>query len=131
MLRDSVFGPMHDFVSCAIIDKGKDDEMRKQGPDFHGVALCTIQEAPDIDIDEAVWRTWVAGEGWKCRLPHAVHTPLLRWDTTAKFIELNTRKLPTFASIGEWSDQRRMRGAEKDQIFTASDEAVDARKKHF
>jgi hypothetical protein len=118
-LRARAFGTGHQFVSTSVFDKRKDDEFRKQGPEFYGAILCTIQEGDEFDVDEKVWRGWTAGDPLRVRLPHATHTPALDWETAGKFWELNPKKPPKFPSITETSNRRRIKGVEKDQSFTS------------
>jgi hypothetical protein len=112
-LRARAFADGHRWVSPTVFDKAVKDEFRKQGHEFYGAMMCTIREADNFDFDEKIFRAWTAGEGIGCRLPHAVHTPMLEWPCTGKFWEMNVHKTPKIASIGERSMSRRFIGIEK------------------
>ena len=130
-LRASTFGDGHNWVSPSVFDSKLKDEFRKQGPDFHGALVCTVREADAFELDEKLCKTWTAGDGIACRLPHAVHTPMLAWGTTGKFWEINTASTPKIRSVTESSFARRIRAVEKTATFTADPDKVDARKKCF
>ena len=118
-------------MSPTVFDRGLKDEFRKQGPDFYGAMLCTIREADAFDLDEKIFRAWTAGEGVACRLPHAVHTPMLEWATTGKMWEMNVAKTPTIPSIHEASFRRRLIGVQNNASFTSDDDKVDPENKVF
>ena len=54
-IRDKCYGDAHQYISPDIIDCGKDDEFRKQGPGFHSAKLTTMQEGGRFRVDEARW----------------------------------------------------------------------------
>ena len=115
----------------SVFDKSVGDEFRKQGHEFYGAMLCTLREADQFDFDEKVFRAWTAGEGVACRLPHAVHTPMLEWPRTGKFWEINVTKTPRIESIQETSFKRRLIGIEKNATFTTNPANVNAPAKIF
>ena len=130
-LRAKVFAAGHKWVSPTVFDKTVKDEFRKQGHEFYGAMICTIREADAFEFDEKTFRAWTAGEGVACRLPHAIHTPMLEWPAAGKFWEMNVTKTPKIASNRERSFTRRLVGVEKTATFTCSAEKVDAKAKVF
>ena len=130
-LRARAFAGGHKWVSPSVFDKSVRDEFRKQGHEFYGAMLCTLREADQFDFDEKVFRAWTAGEGVACRLPHAVHTPMLEWPRTGKFWEINVTKTPRIESIQETSFKRRLIGIEKNATFTTNPANVNAPAKIF
>ena len=130
-LRARCYGTGHKWVPPQVFDKAVRDEFRKQGAEFYGAMLCTIREADAFDFDEKVFRSWSAGEGLGCRLPHAVHTPLLDWMTCGKFWEMNPLSTPRMPSIVERSMRRRFIGIEKVCLFTTDPSEVDCGAKVF
>ena len=107
-----------------MLIKSVRDEFRKQGHEFYGAMICTIREADAFEFDEKVFRAWTASEGVACRLPHAVHTPMLEWPSTAKFWEMNITKTPKISSICERSFTRRFIGVEKAATYTTDPDKV-------
>ena len=130
-LRAKAHATGHKWVSPSVFDKAVKDEFRMQGHEFYGAVLCTIREADAFEFDEKVFRAWTAGEGNACRLPHAVHTPMLEWPTTGKFWEMNVTKTLKIASIREKSFTRRLIGVKKEATYTTDENAVDAPSKIF
>ncbi len=124
-LRANTFGTGHSWVSPLVFDLALRDEFRKQGTDFYGAMVCTLREADGFELDEKIFRSWTAGEGVACRLPHAVHTPMLSWPATGKFWEINTQNTPLIRSLRENSFTRRLIGIEKRATFTSKEEDVD------
>ena len=130
-LRAAVWGNGHQWVSPGCFDVALKDEFRKQGPEIFGAMLCTLQESGSFDLDDKIFSAWTAGEGIRCRLPHAVHTPALAWPSTGKFWEINVKKTFRSKFITEASMYRRIIGIEKDATFTVDQEKMDADLKSF
>lgn len=130
-LRARAYGSAHKWVPPAVFDRSLKDEFRKVGTEFYGALFCTIREGDGFDVDEKALRAWTAGEGIGCRLPHAVHTPMLEWPCTGKAWEMNPKNTPRIPSINEKSMSRRIIGIEKDAQFTTKSENVDPAKKIF
>ena len=129
-LRAKVFGSLHKWVSPGVFDKSVKEAFRIQGAEFHGASFCTLREADGFELDEKNFRSWTAGEPLACRLPYAVHTPMLSWEKTAKFWEMNLAKTPNIPSVSERSFQRRIIGIEKSCTFVDGQEE-DAASKVF
>ena len=91
-LRSNVFGRGHQFISSSVLGAALKEEFRKQGSDFYGASLLTIQEADALVVGEKAFRAFSAGEGIACRLPRATHSPLLSWAKTGKFWGINVKK---------------------------------------
>jgi len=125
-LRAKAFGAGHKWVSPGVFDKAVRDEFRKQGHEFYGSILCAIREADAFEFDEKVFRAWSAGEGVACRLPHAVHTPMLEWEACGKFWEMNATRTPKILSIRERSSTRRLIGVRKSATYTTDIDQCDA-----
>ena len=121
-LRARAFGSSHQYVSTAVFDKNKDDEFRKQGPEFHGAWLCALQEADSFEVYEKTWRLRTGGDKIRGRLPHAIHTPELDWETTGNFWEINPKNPPIFPIITENNNRRRIRAIEQKAHFTPNTE---------
>ena len=130
-LRAKVFGTLHKWVFPGVFDRSVKEAFRIQGAEFHGASFCTIREADGFELDEKKSCSWTAGEPLACRLPYAVHTPMLSWEKTAKFWEMNRAKTPKIPSVSERSFQRRIIGIEKSCTFTVDGQEEDAASKVF
>ena len=120
-----MFGSAHSWMSPTVFDLKLRDEFRKQGHEFVGAMFCTVREADAFDLDEKVFKCWTAGEGVACRLPFAVHTPMLTWPSTGKFWEMNLKATPRIRSVDETSFTRRLLAVGKQATFTSDVSKVD------
>ncbi|CAK0823124.1 unnamed protein product [Prorocentrum cordatum] len=87
-LRANVFADSHEFMGASCLQK--DDEFRKQGGQFAGAPLLTIQECSGGDpLQEKVAKKFASGEVLPCRPNYWETTEYFRWPSAGKFWELN------------------------------------------
>ncbi|CAK0895051.1 unnamed protein product [Prorocentrum cordatum] len=87
-LRANVFADSHKFMSASCLQK--DDEFRKQGGQFAGASLLTIQECSGGDpLQEEVAKKFASGEVPPCRPNYGETAEYFGWPCAGKFWELS------------------------------------------
>ena len=87
--------------------------------------LCAMQGADAFDLDTETFRYWPAGEGVACRLPHAVHTPVLECATTGKMRGMQLAGMPAIPSIRENRFRRCLIGVRRNAPPPSEPDKVD------
>jgi len=88
LLRANVLAGQHAIISPECFQKV--DEFRIQGCHFAYVAAVTVQECrPGFGLIEDIWKKFISGEFLACRPLFGKETVYIRWNTCAKYWEVN------------------------------------------